>query len=316
MPKFMNDELRHIRDTLICAYCNKTFKGSDHQAHKVKYSNQSVYCSKKCRHSAISNKFKKVNSIYGPCPTCGEMFESKYEKIFCSLACYNASPEFKKMGRQNCAKGRETSSRKWDEKMKKVCPVCGEEFRADVKHRKFCSRPCYRKFQANLFDAWIANPQKIEMPQCYDEFMLQGELPCLVEGCNWKGQHLSIHLNQAHGILAEDFKKTAGFNLTTGLVTPKLHKDLSERAKTGVAIDPDLQGFVHESVDEKDQYRSREGAEHKAKARALAGIEGGPMRICRQCGEEFQQTTKFGKTIYCSKTCRTEYYRNNTTKIR
>src|SRR5260370_23996119 len=87
--KFMNAELEAIRNNLKCAYCDKTFIGSNSQAWKVKYEKRRVYCSDDCRRCGVGNGRKKPNLIScGPCPTCKEHFLSRSVKPFCSLKCY------------------------------------------------------------------------------------------------------------------------------------------------------------------------------------------------------------------------------------
>jgi hypothetical protein len=51
--KPMTKELIAIRDALKCGCCEKTFKGTDSQARRVKYEHSTVYCSKACRRVAM-----------------------------------------------------------------------------------------------------------------------------------------------------------------------------------------------------------------------------------------------------------------------
>lgn len=316
MAGFMNAELLKLRDNLECGHCGARFCGSDSQARKVKYGRQTVYCSSYCREVSLGIKAQaqavkdgrklRKGVLCGPCPVCGKKFESRIDKKFCSLECYNKSPQFKEMLKENYRKGNVRSSEAWEGKMMRNCPVCGKQYRAQRSKRKFCSHLCYRKFKAELFDAWLANPQELVLPQCYDEFMLQEELPCLVAGCNWRGRHLAVHLNTAHGIIADDFKRAVGFNLGTGLVCPDLHKALSDRALAGVAISGESPLTHGEGV---SRYVSTEGKESRAKARAIAVIALGPERTCLGCGGKFRQSTIFGRAKYCTITCREKTYR-------
>jgi len=311
MAGFMNDELKALKENLFCEWCSKRFTGSDSQARKVKYENQKVYCTKECRLAAASKRLKKPIPENGPCPTCGQMFRSKTAKTFCSLECYNKSPQFRDMLKKAGEKGNAKTQEIWAEKMKQTCPVCGEVFRAKVSKRKYCSHLCYRKFKASLFDAWVANPQNIELPQGYDEFLLNDELHCLVDGCEWKGKHLSVHLNVAHGIYSDDFKKEVGFNLKTGLVVPELHEKMVSRDKVGVAASEELRGKGQETIVKKgikrNPYKSTEGRLNAKKSRML-DFRKGPIRVCSGCGCEFEQTTVYGKSKYCTKECRSEHY--------
>ena len=214
----------------------------------------------------------------GPCPTCGKMFKSSKHhgsKTYCNMKCYTASKQFKQRLEENYKKGHETSSKKWDKKMTRVCPVCGKTHRFDRSKRQFCSRVCYRQFSAELFDAFIADPGQIKIPSHYDEFMMQEELPCFFKGCKWKGKGLAGHMAQKHGAPADEMKKLAGFNLSTGLVSPELSRKLSARDLVGVAIDEKLQkkGKASPRVARTD-YISDEMREHQRKATATKNAEG------------------------------------------
>jgi endogenous inhibitor of DNA gyrase (YacG/DUF329 family) len=295
---------------LECAHCKTRFEGNLSQYKHWKYECRPAYCSEFCRRVSQENKLQEWNvkngrtlrkgKLIGPCPTCGKMFESRIDKIFCSLKCYTKSPQFLEMAKAVSPKGSQAVQEIWKKKMTRTCPVCKREYRANKSKRKFCSHLCHRKFKADLYDAWIANPEKIALPQCYDEFMTKDELPCLIEGCSWTGSHLSIHLNQSHGIRADEFKRAAGFNLNTGLVCPNLNQELSQREKHIDHLDdyplPSTKGM-------KLTYRSLEGEEARAKSRAIPIL--GPNRICKGCGKKFTQSTRFGKSLYCNVKCRT-----------
>jgi len=148
----------------------------------------------------------------GPCPTCGKTFESRYRgKKYCTLECYSKSPELlERLKLKHIRTGENTT-----------CIECGKEFyvkksRSQRGSGKYCSTICYRKFMEKRFDRWIASPEKLSLPQNYDEFLTLQELPCLVEGCEWRGNFLSLHMNFTHGIARREFKKIAGFNLKSG----------------------------------------------------------------------------------------------------
>ena len=85
---------------------------------------------------------------------------------------------------------------------------------------------------AKRFDRWIANPQTLALPQAYDEFLTGEELPCLVEGCNWRGQWLSLHMNYTHGVPADEFKRAAGFNLKSGIISGPMREALAQRPQS------------------------------------------------------------------------------------
>lgn len=320
MPKFMNDELIKIRDNLKCGHCNCTFIGSDSQAWKVKYESRAVYCSAICRKAGVFNKVHIPIPNRGPCKTCGENFFSRKDKPYCSTDCYLASDQFKEMIHSSSTPASPEIREKIAATKRKgsviPCKECEKEFyrkRCAQKRARnsFCSTPCYRTYLAKRFDRFIANPEKIALPQCYDEFLDQEVLSCLIEGCDWKGKHLSLHVNQAHGVTAADFKRATGFNLSSGIVCKPTAIKLCEREHIGLAFF----GGPSEEVIEKSKaatkakreakiiiYRSLEGKEHSVKARVLSPE--GPERICLHCKIKFRQSTPFGKALYCTVACR------------
>jgi hypothetical protein len=166
---------------------------------------------------------------------------------------------------------------------------------------------------AKRFDRWIANPQSLALPQAYDEFLNSEELPCLVEGCNWRGNWLSLHMNFAHGVRADEFKRAAGFNLHSGIISPSLRDALAQRPQ---ALSPghgeSLGGASERS--HVQGYQSLEGREHREKAMALVRAEFGPTRVCKGCGQTFTQRTPSGRALFCSVPCRDDWYRRQPTK--
>ena len=296
---------------MSCAQCGKLFEGSVSQKKHLKYDARPAYCSGQCRSRHFTEAMSKPLS--GPCKTCGVMFKSHGSKIrqFCSLNCYIVSPQFIKMSMASCtpasvAKMRATRLENWKPTLN-TCVQCGDEFRVKPgrKNKKTtCSKACYRLFFAKRFDRWIANPQEIALPQGFDEFLTQDLLPCLVTGCGWRGHQLSMHMNVIHGVPAQHFKKLAGFNLHSGIVSLSTHQNLSARAKVGVALNPSP--FTGVFPIQFERYRSLESREHAVKARSMAG--NGPQRLCLGCQVEFTQRTPFGKTLFHSIACRTKHY--------
>jgi len=329
MPGFMNAEIEALRDNLECGHCAAKFKGSDSQARKVKYEKRVVYCSGACRTAATSQKAreqavregKKLRKgvLAGPCKTCGKMFESRIDKMFCSLDCYTKSEQFKNMVAENLKKAGSSESIQRRAQAAKLgqdvpCLECGTEFYRKRPSkgrpaRKFCDTGCYRTYLAKRFDRWVANPEGMALPQCYDEFLDQEELACVVDGCDWKGQHLTLHMNQAHGVRADDFKRAAGFNLSTGVIAKPLAEALRGREVIGVAARPNGMALelAHAAIAANPiRYRSLEGREHAKKTRAMLGL--GPRRACAGCGKMFQQSTPMGRALYCSRECRDNAY--------
>jgi len=147
----------------------------------------------------------------------------------------------------------------------------------------------------------------------YDEFLSQDELFCLVEGCDWEGQHLMVHVNQAHGIDKDTFKDMLGFNKHTGLVGKALSIKLRERELVGFASNPECSyANLHPGGATKGNSNrkvSAEAKEHLKKSRKLA-LEDyeGDKTSCLGCNKEFNQPSPFGRKKYCSDDCREDHY--------
>lgn len=303
---------------LKCSACSKDFVPTPSQEKHKKYNEtNSSYCSRECQSSQHNKHLAKP--LCGPCPTCGGMFKSRgtAKKIFCDMKCYIASPGFKKMIAENCLNNAAKATGNTPEGYTptyKNCIECGTEFQTKPSsNSKYCSKMCYRKYMTKRFDRWIASPQKIALPQAFDEFLTSDVLPCLVEGCDWKGHHLSGHMNQTHGVTARNFKKLAGFNLGSGIVSAPLHAALCERDIVGVAIDGSrFHGYLSGVEQKRTQYKSLEGKEHRAKTNSLKNeTEEKPLRVCTGCGVEFRQSCHFGRKLFHSIECRDVYYKTH-----
>ena len=117
-------------------------------------------------------------------------------------------------------------------------------------------------------------------------------------------------MNTSHGITSAEFKRAAGFNKSTGVVSKLTGQRLRDRALVGVAIDSSYWGIIDKNGNFGHEHRdSLEAKEHRAKARALVGDP--PMRTCECCGSVFQQSSAYGRTLYCTKSCRAKYYADN-----
>lgn len=256
------------------------------------------------------------------------MFESRTDKLYCSMDCYTTSDQFREMQSQHWAPS-EAVKAKIAERLRTgdnvPCLECGEDFyrkKSDATRRKFCTTVCYRSYMAKRFDRWVANPESMALPQCYDEFLDRERLPCVVHGCDWEGAHLTAHMNRAHGLPASDFKRAAGFNLSTGVIARPLAENLQARPLTALARDPlAFSGLDHARDSQREgqyvRYVSCESVEHRKKARALMVGSGGPTRICKACAKEFVQSTPMGRAIYCSKACRVaDYAKKRSAKLR
>ncbi len=173
------------------------------------------------------------------CAHCGKDFRSREERRYCSVRCYVTSPEAKARFTEAGKKAQaERLGRPVGVMTEWTCLHCGDKRlvnREKDKGKRFCRQTCYRAYMAERFDRYIANPETIALPQCYDDFLDREELPCLVEGCTWVGKHLSSHANLAHGIPADQFKKMAGFNKTTGLVSKDVSEVMSRRKQQWAA---------------------------------------------------------------------------------
>lgn len=252
----------------------------------------------------------------GPCPTCGIEFNTRstIKKIFCCLACYHKSDQFKEMRLAASKKGALASAKSFAstwKPTKTICAHCSTEIQIlphKLKNaRNFCSHLCYRRFMSLRFDRWIASPKTIALPQAYDEFLTQSNLECLVDGCDWKGDHLSMHMNLTHGITARQFKMLAGFNLKSGIISAPLQESYSARDMTGVGLNPNLRTPPSHPPTKRQEYKSLEGKEHHRKTRSLSGV--GPDRVCLGCSCKFIQSSSYGRTLFHSAKCRDEYYK-------
>lgn len=311
-------------------------------------------------------KYKKDNGIgvYGrfeiTCKKCGEKFRTRdKDKMYCNLKCYTSSDQFKAMQLENGKKYAESrTGRPMGQLVEWTCLQCAvtKEVSARYSQRKFCGKSCYRAYMADRFDRFIANPESVSLPQCYDEFLDREELPCLIEGCDWVGKFLSTHVNYSHGITAEKFKEMAGFNRKTGLVSKDVSTAMSERMKVRAANGIDgassfaTNGIRH--ITKPGQIRL-EGREHIAKSFSLgtkdklrAGLEaykknnpgwkdeigqkrkkeiadrsGAFARVeckCTICGSGFQGTIAQSRSdvAICSNVCKSRWYREQWTEKR
>lgn len=291
-----------------CSWCEQTFiSNSSAQLGALRRGNK-VYCSTRCA-SAQCRKNSKSRHLCGPCKECGKMYRSHIRtKTYCTLECYQKSDELQaRLKAVNDAK----------RKPPRTCPNCGETFQHNKK--KYCSSDCRRQYFADRFDRFIANPEKLALPQNFDEFMMQETLPCLVEGCEWIGEHLAGHVNKVHGITADKFRELAGFNRSTGLVGANLRKQFSQRMKDLIAdgiivSDPKTLPHGRLAANVPKPSQRLEAKEHLKKSQAIIHSREStrPDRKCRQCEKMVPQPVT-GLRLYCSTMCRSRYYREATT---
>lgn len=167
----------------------------------------------------------------GTCPSCGNGFESKKPKRFCSVRCRARSPEFIEIAKANAEKAR---AARRHTRPTRACenPDCRKKFDCQpARATRFCSRACWRDNRVRIFDSAIATPADFKAIECFDEYLTQERLECPMLGCNWAGDSLGHHLAERHGVSAERFKEIAGFNASTALITPRLAKTLSARRR-------------------------------------------------------------------------------------
>lgn len=302
MPKTYSAKIVELSKSLECAQCKVRFQGSPSQAFKVYYEKgAAVYCSAICRHAMQREKFGKPIPNRGPCPTCNQTFFSRTAKMFCSLKCYISSRQFAAAQKAavEASRGpkREQQRQKFMEENMRQCPNCKQDFyHPPAKAKKYCSNSCRREYFAGRFDRWVASPEGIALPQNFDEFLTQQELPCLVEGCGWVGNNLSVHMNAAHGVPAHEFKRAAGFNMGTGVVSAPTRAALEARENVGVGLIPP----TNRGGNKFTGYKSLESKEHLSKARAAFTVT--TVRDCERCGQEFSPPTFNSR--FCSRSCR------------
>jgi hypothetical protein len=304
---------------LVCYHCKSEFLSADRgQLIRSRDPEARSYCSAVCQVAGSGLRRRRPLPYSATCPTCGTQFGSRYQKKFCSMKCYQASPEMQAMLKRNAvpanaARVLKATGVPLKPRVEVTCLNCGLKWLAKPSDgsRRYCSQSCYRKYMADRFDRWVASPEAIALPQCYDEFLLQVELPCLVAGCNWVGVHLGGHVNRAHGILAREFKRAAGFNVGSGLCTPAVSQNIAERNHflgsvgssrwaRGGAPPPLVRGYV-----------SQESREHHAKARALKYAEGMAPRVCLACGAEYVPNRGGVGSKFCTIPCREQFYKTN-----
>jgi hypothetical protein len=224
------------------------------------------------------------------------------------------------------------------------CVHCGLDA---PRQRKFCNDFCRRRYFAERFDRFIANPEDIALPQNFDEFLNRDELPCLIEGCEWIGVKLGQHINIVHGIPQEQFKEMVGFNRRTALMGVAAREERSAIMKQlledGV-ITPCA--FPIENADKKRGPFRLEGKEHWRKSVVMTGKQSRGIAAitayskseegrqaasermkntlaktprvyvtCNECGCDYEiRETHKGRAKFCSQKCR-NYHNNKKRRI-
>lgn len=287
----------------VCSCCNTAFESDSKGKLIASKKNHAVYCSEACQLSGAKNHARNYKGRHvGVCKHCGSTFTAKKQgKIYCSLKCYVEDPDaIERLRQHNEAQASQ----------RPPCRQCGEK--TQTKH-KFCSHLCRRKYHAERFDRFIANPETLALPQNYDEFFCQDELPCIIEGCDWVGHRLGQHCNIVHGIDVVKLRELAGFNRSTGTVSAIEQQRMSVQGKRLVEEGKSGQAFIAMVASMKNGERewpvskpsgSLEAKEHRRKASALRGAVV-VTRVCTACSVEYQSTSLAHGSVFCSVKCRT-----------
>lgn len=247
-----------------CSNCGQMFESSNRGQLGSVRAGRNVYCNQEC-YTAMTVRLARSRPgkhVCGPCPTCGHEFLARTKtRRFCSLKCYVDSGE----AAARLRPFNEARAKDW------ICRCCGKEA---PRKRQFCDDFCRRRFFAERFDRFIANPEDIALPQNFDEFLDQDELPCLVAGCDWIGARLGQHVNLYHGIDQAKFREMVGFNVRTALcgVADRKQRSATMRRliEAGVII-PGSYPLQECSKKERGPLRL-EGREHWQKAMVIAQI--------------------------------------------
>jgi len=242
------------------------------------------YCCHKCYTNSDAFRKRMEERRKPPveltCVGCGVTFsrpanQSIGEATYCSLECYYKADKSDERLKGSIKRGSRISLK---------CEHCDTEFsimkseaefikNGVPRKRRFCNQVCWRLWFVVRFDAFVASAVGVEQMQSYDEFLTQESLPCLIEGCNWEGRHLGMHVSHAHGISASKFKEMAGFNRNTGLTIQEVKDAHSERNKIGEDY---LQDYCFKPGHSPGPQgpRRRESREHQSKAIKAAWSEG------------------------------------------
>jgi hypothetical protein len=305
----------------VCSVCGLEFELDAQQRYRVKARpTNRVYCSSEC----YSKKPLLNPKQFGTCKICHKPFLSYFRnKKYCCQACYQSDPDtiarLAASGKKGLSVHLENLGFDPDRPPLVVeCAYCKKKLtRVSSKVtglHSFCSRHHYRLFLSERFDRWVASPRRLRNLNNFDEFLTQESLPCLVDGCGWEGNNLSAHMNFTHGIRKDDFKRMAGFNISTGVVTPETSAIMSA-AKAG-----SHDHFLSEVSSKRTAplssprprryplYRSLEGKEHRSKAKSLLLSSKVRPGVCLHCGKAFNGHVQ-GRALYCSVKCRYSHYK-------
>lgn len=146
--------------------------------------------------------------------------------------------------------------------------------------KKFCDLTCFRKHRNNRFERNLKDPAVVAHPKSYGEFLDSGEkIACLVDGCDWMGKNLSLHMNYSHGISADDFKKAAGFNRSTGVVCRELSERMSQHSLSNCELESFHLIAPYRHPYANSQPISPEAIENRGNANAIIDLRGRGRKI-------------------------------------
>lgn len=270
---------------------------------------EKIYIAGRCQRCYAMWRAEESATYKATCPQCNVKFGSSMPKKYCSQACWHASDQFRTHVASLSLAAGEARNISIGARIEVTCFECGKTRSLTPslgKVQRFCSKLCWRRWNAKRFDRWVASPETIALPQNYDEFLSKSELPCLVHGCGWVGQQLSSHMNATHGVSAAEFKKLAGFNKSSGILGAKLVEKLSLSQTREMREATSARSLANKPwvkalevfMDHGDKERRLEGKEHVSKAVALTKLL---PRKCERCSVVF--APERSKARFCSKSC-------------
>lgn len=308
------------RSICVCDSCGKQFEPTVGQRYN-KRSTRSV-CSKACM-SVLLRKVKTRPPRFQVCPGCGKEFNlgNRYVKpgtlLYCTHACWVDTGG--KISREARKAARDARKAAMPPKVL-ACRNCGKDVVQGHNRKEYCDKFCQREWYAGRFDRWKANPQPVRMDADYDQFLDAKELPCPIEGCDWRGLALTVHANVTHGIVADEFKEMCGFNHTTGVVTTAVSRRMRQgqldRIERGdhVGLEALIKGQNSQKRRSGAPVRRAEASLHLRKVRALRTEtevrQSQGKRLCKrpECGVEFDITDQYKlPQRFCSKSCQRKH---------
>ena len=211
------------------------------------------------------------------CKTCAADFLSEVPaRTYCSVKCRAQDPAFKArmadVGRARKGKPAPNCGPERTGDEQPCANGCGSSVyrtaaRQGIRTRRYCSRLCYHQHLARLFDREIGLVSTIPTLHNYDEILASPRLQCVMPGCEWDGDNLSLHMHLAHGIVEDEFKAAAGFNRNTGVISATLRQKLEHDRQPGNTAA--AHAAIGSSKGKAQPSTRREAREHYEKAMAF-----------------------------------------------